>query len=65
MKARIVRLLHCLAERRYATGGVLPARPSEGDGIPAVLSRGCSTTLRPGESAEDATERLLYLDSRP
>lgn len=44
---------------RFATGGTLPRRlADDDDSIPAILSPGRSTTLRPGESLLEATERL-------
>ena len=45
----------------YAKGGELPFRPSaDPDAIPAILSPGRSTRIRPGESLVEAMERLLY-----
>lgn len=46
---------------RRASGGAVPARRQlDGDSIPAILSPGRSTTVRPGESILEATERLMH-----
>jgi hypothetical protein len=42
----------------FATGGVLPIAPLEGDQIPAILSPCLSTVRRPGETWVEAMRRL-------
>lgn len=47
---------------RFATGGTVPAAKQDDDCIPAFLSPGRSTTIRPGETILEATERLTRGD---
>jgi hypothetical protein len=45
---------------RATNGGTIPPpRPLSADELPAILSPGRSTTIRPGETILEATERLM------
>jgi hypothetical protein len=56
MKALLRKLLR---RRRFATGGVILSRRPDDDSIPAFLSPGRSTHIRPGETHPEAMERLI------
>lgn len=45
--------------QRRLTGGKVPARRPDDDSIPAILSPGRSTTIRPGETDLEAMDRLM------
>jgi hypothetical protein len=44
---------------RRPTGGTMPPHRPDSDTVPALLSEGRYTTLRPGETPSEAMGRLL------
>lgn len=52
-------LRRALRRGRYASGGVVYAASPDDDRIPALLSPGRSTQLRPSETHVEAMARLM------